>query len=58
MFTLFNNGTVFDFDPTKTVSDPNSKTLRTQLEVTREFVRNASQADVFILDNHGDVLDI
>ncbi len=58
MYTLFNSGSVNQFDPQKMVSDPNNRKLRTALDVNTDFVRTANSKSVFIVDHRGNVLEI
>ena len=54
-FTYFNQGTAFQFNPTKTINIPNSGSI-TSLDYYRNLVKDAKSPAVFILNEKGKVI--
>jgi len=55
MFILCNRGSHFSFNPYTMLSDPRNKTVRYQLDIQIEFVREADDPAVYILNDAGKV---
>lgn len=55
-FTIFNRGTPHSFNPNKRTIDHRTNKEKTLLEIHQEYVRDARNSLVFIVDNHGERL--